>query len=245
MLILCKLVILILALTLDGHVHAGEIIGGHKAVPHSRPYMVILERKMNDGKTKYCDGFLLNEDFVMTAAHCQASNYTVLLGVHDFHEQNGVQRVFVKDAFPHEDNNATEFSNDIMLLKLSSKAKLSQNVKPIVLAGQNDDSLPQSCIVSGWGSTADNNGYPSPVLMEVNVTLVDFKPCAEKHLYCSLGEKGPGSGDSGGPLVCEDGIAYGVVSYSIKTIAGDQKIYCYTKIPDYINWIKQTVKMHD
>nr|XP_046248476.1 granzyme B-like isoform X1 [Scatophagus argus] len=245
MLILCKLVILILALTLDGHVNAVEVIGGHKAVPHSRPYMVILERKMSDGKTKYCDGFLLNEDFVMTAAHCQASNYTVLLGVHNFHKQNGVQRVFVKDAFPHEDNSATEYSNDIMLLKLSSKAKFSPNVKPISLAVQSDDFLPQSCIVSGWGSTADNNGYESPVLMEVNVTLVDFEPYAEKHLYCSVGEKGPGCGDSGGPLVCEDGIAYGVVSFSTKISPYDQKIYGYTKIPDYINWIKQTIKIHD
>lgn len=48
------------------------ILGGHEAVPHSRPYMVFLERHMSDGRKKYCAGFLLNEDFVMTAAHGQA-----------------------------------------------------------------------------------------------------------------------------------------------------------------------------
>ena len=41
-------------------------------MPHSRPYMVLLERYMQDGKTKHCGGFLLNEDFEMTAAHCMA-----------------------------------------------------------------------------------------------------------------------------------------------------------------------------
>uniref|UniRef100_A0A3B4WN50 Peptidase S1 domain-containing protein n=1 Tax=Seriola lalandi dorsalis TaxID=1841481 RepID=A0A3B4WN50_SERLL len=53
-------------------VYTGEIIGGHEAVPHSRPYMVLLVQHMEDNKTKHCGGFLLNEDFVMTAAHCQA-----------------------------------------------------------------------------------------------------------------------------------------------------------------------------
>lgn len=52
-------------------VHA--VIGGQEAVAHSRPYMVYLERKMeNNSKTKLCDGFLLNEEFVLTAAHCKA-----------------------------------------------------------------------------------------------------------------------------------------------------------------------------
>uniref|UniRef100_A0A3Q0TB97 Peptidase S1 domain-containing protein n=1 Tax=Amphilophus citrinellus TaxID=61819 RepID=A0A3Q0TB97_AMPCI len=56
----------------DHHlIHSGKIVGGHEAVPHSRPYMVLLERHMSNGQIKYCGGFLLNEDFVMTAAHCQ------------------------------------------------------------------------------------------------------------------------------------------------------------------------------
>lgn len=53
-------------------VHTAEIIGGHEAVPHSRPYMVLLQRHVQANKIIHCDGFLLNEDFVMTAAHCQA-----------------------------------------------------------------------------------------------------------------------------------------------------------------------------
>uniref|UniRef100_A0A3Q3JQ17 Peptidase S1 domain-containing protein n=1 Tax=Monopterus albus TaxID=43700 RepID=A0A3Q3JQ17_MONAL len=47
---------------------------GHEAVPHSRPYMALLECHTSNGEKKYCGGFLLNEDFVITAAHCQAKS---------------------------------------------------------------------------------------------------------------------------------------------------------------------------
>jgi secreted trypsin-like serine protease len=52
-------------------VHAGRIYGGKEAVLYSRPYMVLLERATtNILKPKNCAGFLVREDFVMTAAHC-------------------------------------------------------------------------------------------------------------------------------------------------------------------------------
>ncbi|XP_067453419.1 granzyme G-like isoform X2 [Thunnus thynnus] len=228
----CKLVILILALTLDDQVET--VIGGHEAVAHSRPYMALLEMKTPSGKTKHCGGFLLNEDFVMTAAHCQAKSYTVLLGVHIYGEKtNGIQEIPVDQAFPHKDFNPTDLTNNIMLLKLSSKAHFSKTVKPIGLAGQGDSSLPKSCIVSGWGITSSNTGYMSRRLMEANVTLSDEKQCVTENSYCSQGDIGPGVGDSGGPLVCEDGKAYGVVSSAFNPHGGGPKMYNYAKIPHY------------
>ncbi|XP_051233209.1 granzyme B isoform X3 [Dicentrarchus labrax] len=200
MFIPCKLVILILALTLHGQVHTGEIIGGHKAVPHSRPYMVLLKRHMQDGKTLWCGGFLLNEDFVMTAAHCQASYYQVFLGIHKLDESNTVG-LSVDQAFPHKAYNSTSMENDIMLLKLSSKANFNKTVKPIALPGRGDGSLPKSCIVSGWGNADKNTQYMSHILMEVNVTLIVDEQCQRGNFYCSEGETGPAEGDSGGPLV--------------------------------------------
>ena len=53
-------------------VQTGKIIGGRKADPHSRPYMVLLERRMWNDETKFCGGFLISDQFVVTAAHCQA-----------------------------------------------------------------------------------------------------------------------------------------------------------------------------
>jgi len=41
-------------------------VNGTEAKPHSRPYMVSIQR---DTKDK-CGGFLASEQFVMTAAQC-------------------------------------------------------------------------------------------------------------------------------------------------------------------------------
>ncbi|XP_050933447.1 granzyme E isoform X9 [Lates calcarifer] len=240
MFIHCELVVLILALTLDGQ--ASAVYGGHEAVAHSRPYMVLLERHMQNGETSYCDGFLLTEDFVMTAAHCQAKSFTALLGVHNVRNSNGIQRIYVKDTFPHKDYSATELINDIMILKLSSKAHFNNNVSHIALADRDDGSLPKLCSVSGWGRNDRNSKYMSLKLMEVNVTLTDNELCRGKKIYCSEGEAGPGEGDSGGPLVCEDGKAYGVVSSSHKTNPDGPYVYSYTKIPKNTDWVKQIIK---
>ncbi|XP_028443782.1 granzyme B-like [Perca flavescens] len=237
----CQLLILILPLTLGIQVHTGELIECQEAVPHSRPYMVHMERSMQDGETRHCGGFLLNEDFVMTAAHCQASSYTALLGVHNVSNSNGVQRISVEQTFPHEDYNETDLNNDIMLLKLSTKAKFSANVGHIALADQGDGSLPKSCILSGWGTTVKNISYMSAVLMEVNVTLNDSKQCPNTNLYCSEGETGPGKGDSGIPLVCENGKAYGLVSHNFRPPSGGPEIKGCTKIPEHRSWIDSTI----
>ncbi|XP_040897050.1 granzyme B-like [Toxotes jaculatrix] len=245
MFIHCELLILILAMTLDGQVHAGEIYGGHEAVRHSRPYMVLLELHMEDGSKSRCGGFLLNKDFVMTAAHCQAKSYTALLGVHNAKENDEIQRICVEKIFPHKHYNATDYQNDIMLLKLSSKAHLKKKyVRPIPLAGRDDCSLPKSCTVSGWGRSDRKKSYMSPVLMEVNVTLIWDEQCAEKNLYCSKGETGPGQGDSGGPLVCNNGKAYGVVSTSGNPNSNGPQMYGYTKIPEHRNWIRRIMEQN-
>ena len=53
-------------------VQTGKIIGGHPAVPHGRPYMVLLETRMWNDETNFCGGFLISDQFVVTAAHCKA-----------------------------------------------------------------------------------------------------------------------------------------------------------------------------
>uniref|UniRef100_A0A3Q0T5J8 trypsin n=1 Tax=Amphilophus citrinellus TaxID=61819 RepID=A0A3Q0T5J8_AMPCI len=221
-----NLMVLVLVLTLQEPVHTGEIIGGHEVVAHSRPYMVLLERHMSNGQKKYCDGFLLNEEFVMTAAHCHAKFYRVFLGLHDYRKQNGVWRVNVYKKFQHKGFNETDFRNDIMLLKLSAEVKFNDKVKPVALA-DDDGSVPKSCVVPGWGTT--EKGELSDVLLEVNVTLTDSEICAKENKYCSEGQTGPSTGDSGGPLVCEDGKAYGVVSAS-RPKPGGSTIYSYISL---------------
>ncbi|KAM8873603.1 granzyme E-like [Spinachia spinachia] len=232
---------LMLALTLAGRGDAGGIIGGHEVAPHARPYMVLLQRITDAGAHFRCGGLLVSEDFVMTAAHCHAKSIRVLLGVHDV-DSKPEQAVLVAQAFLHEDYNDTDFRNDIMLLKLSSKAIFNQNVAPIALADEGDVAGLKSCLVPGWGKTKRTSDGMSSLLMEVKVDLISYSPCEENNFYCSEGDKGPFQGDSGGPLVCEDGKAHGVFSNVFVPKSNDPYIYCFVKIFPYIPWIDSTVK---
>ncbi|CAL8348980.1 unnamed protein product [Gadus morhua 'NCC'] len=215
------LVVLMLVLSLRGQVQTGKIFWGRKAVPHSRPYMVLLESVTFQGTTMYCDGFLISDQFVVTAAHCQARIYNVYVGLHKFKNDQTTKAIQVCQAIPHEDFNEKTILNDIMLLQLSEKVNFTDHVRPINLASR----------VSGWGFSEENPNEMARELREVNVTLVKHTLPADRHVYTSLGESGPSNGDSGGPLVCEGEVAYGVVS------GGTQKFKLYTKIPDYLGWI--------
>ncbi|XP_010775447.1 granzyme G-like [Notothenia coriiceps] len=236
-----ELLTLILALTLGGQVHTGKIIGGQ--VAQSRPYMVLLEYH-ETGHIKHCGGFLLNADFVMTAAHCQSCSYKVFLGVKSLSNIDARRSLSVEKSYPHE-NYTGGLGNDIMLLKLSSQPILSKTVKPIAIACQDDEFLPKSCSTSGWGGTVKNERFMSRELMEANVTLINDKQCNEDKLYCSKGEPRPAPGDSGGPLVCEGEKAYGVVSAGFQYTKDSPLFYGYTKIAEYSNWIHSIMGSSD
>uniref|UniRef100_A0A8C9QD90 Peptidase S1 domain-containing protein n=1 Tax=Spermophilus dauricus TaxID=99837 RepID=A0A8C9QD90_SPEDA len=63
-----KPLLLLLVFLLCPRTEAGKIIGGREAVPHSHPHMAFL-RIQTLNTTELCGGFLVREDFVVTAAH--------------------------------------------------------------------------------------------------------------------------------------------------------------------------------
>nr|XP_014433334.1 granzyme B-like [Pelodiscus sinensis] len=200
---------------------AGEIIGGHEAKPHSRPYMAYLQSQ-EGANYSGCGGFLVSENFVLTAAHCQGDSITVVLGAHNIEQREPRQQVIrVRRQIPHPQYNRETLKNDIMLLQLQRKVRRDGYVNVISLPSANQRVPPEShCSVAGWGRTHADSEWVSDTLQEVELDVVEDELCEEYHHYNATTmmcggdpEEGKSSfqGDSGGPLVCGK-TAQGLVS---------------------------------
>nr|XP_015220987.1 PREDICTED: granzyme C-like isoform X1 [Lepisosteus oculatus] len=150
-----------------------QIIGGREATPHSRPYMAYLSM-VRGTKCVSCGGFLVRNDFIMTAAHCSSDNITAILGAHNMvQDENSQQIIPVAKSFPFPDFCPRELDNDIMLLKLRWNATLNSAVGVLPLPKKvRDVRVGRSCSVAGWGAMDTEGEKPSPTLQEVNVTVV-------------------------------------------------------------------------
>ncbi|XP_006903129.1 PREDICTED: granzyme H-like [Elephantulus edwardii] len=226
---------------------AEEIIGGHEARPHSHPFMAYVVL-FQDGEWKRCSGFLVEEDIVLTAAHCWGSLMTVILGAHDIVLQEKTrQNIDVKKAIPHPKYNNMTDINDIMILQLDTKAQLTAAVGLIRLPGESDHVRPgQVCSVAGWGNISVNE--QTSKLHEVDLVIQEDFQCESRVLdYDRTTELCVGDpqkkmcsseGDSGGPLICRN-VAQGI--YSFGNEEGTPPCI-FTKISSFLPWIKKTIK---
>ncbi|KAM9121568.1 mast cell protease 3-like isoform 1-T1 [Pangshura tecta] len=245
------LILLPMALLLPCRTWAGEIIGGQEARPHSRPYMAFVKIEREGKGGNMCGGFLIREDVVVTAAHCNCNlgNISVLLGAHNFAiNELGRQKIWVRRRIPHPEFNDETFENDIMLLQLRDKAELTQTVGTIPLS-QEKVKKGAVCSVAGWGQTSiKTNAQPSPTLQEVELTVMGKKMCLSRPILhyvpskmLCVGDpqerKAPFLGDSGGDLVC-DGKAQGIVSHGSSDWSTPS---VFTRLSKYVCWIKNTL----
>uniref|UniRef100_A0A672HKQ3 trypsin n=1 Tax=Salarias fasciatus TaxID=181472 RepID=A0A672HKQ3_SALFA len=126
-----------------------KIVGGYECRPHSVPWQVSL----NNG-WHYCGGTLINERWVVSAAHCyKGEDIELRLGEHHIRYKDGPEQFIAPAAvIRHPDYDRYTINNDIMLIKLAEPARFDEHVQPV--------SLPRSCpkagaqcLVSGWGAT--------------------------------------------------------------------------------------------
>ncbi|XP_063323755.1 trypsin-3-like [Pelmatolapia mariae] len=229
--------------------HGSDIIHGEKAPQNSMKYMASVQ----DYKGHHvCGGFLITEDFVVSAAHCDDFNpILVVLGNHNLKNGNH-QKIKIENKIIHENYKDAGQGDDIMLIKLSEKVKLGNGVETIQLPpAEINLKENQVCQLGGWGKTKTDDNKPADELMVANVSVIQRKVCEPQwpglpaNVICAGGyktTKGFCQGDSGGPLVC-DGSAYGVVSFNYKgNCSYPDKPNVYTDISKYLQWIDGIVK---
>ncbi|XP_076630694.1 trypsin-2 isoform X1 [Colletes latitarsis] len=207
----------------------GRIVNGTKAVLRQFPYQVSLRRSYNS--RHFCGGSLIDEYYVLTAAHCMYMNggrilpwtITVVAGELQLSKETATgQSRGVDEIFVHSEFDETTLQNDIALLVLKVPFKLTQEVMPVQLA-TNEVEPGTICQVSGWGYPAFDIPIVTNDLMYVDLPIISRNKC--KELLVNVTNMPPGMfcagyieglrdaclGDSGGGMIC-NGVLSGVVS---------------------------------
>ncbi|MBN3304500.1 TRY3 protein, partial [Amia calva] len=139
-----------------------KIIGGYECQPHSQPWQVYLT--YDDGQ-RWCGGSLINEWWVVSAAHC----YIPLV-------LTKKQRIWASKVIRHPSYHSDSQDNDFMLIKLSQPAVFNQYVQPIALASSCVTAETQ-CLVSGWGNMLTSGVNYASVLQCLQVPVLSDAQC--------------------------------------------------------------------
>ncbi|EFN88482.1 Chymotrypsin-1 [Harpegnathos saltator] len=221
-----------------------QIVGGKDAEIGKYPYQVSL-RLFGD---HMCGGSVIDENNILTAAHCIDGRENVLnyLKVHvgtNFLNETG-EVYSVESLIAHEGYSILLRINDIGLIHLKEPIKFNDKVQKIYLTATNIDNGP--CKLTGWGSTS-LDGDASNNLQEIDLKIYPLPLCEKKNIkvqkthICTLTKEGEGvcHGDSGGPLVTND-VQVGIVSFGRPCALGYPDVY--TRVPSFFNWINKNKK---
>ncbi|XP_033201533.2 transmembrane protease serine 9 [Bombus vancouverensis nearcticus] len=228
-----------------------RIVGGQTTRMNEFPWMARLSYL----NKFYCGGTLINDRYVLTAAHCVKGfmwfMIKVTFGEHDRCTERGAETRYVVRVLTG-DFSFLNFDNDIALLRLNERVPLSDTIRPICLPTEKDKQyVGTKAIASGWG-TLYEDGKPSCLLQEVEVPVMSLQDCRNTsysprmisdNMMCAGypdGKKDSCQGDSGGPLIAErEDKKYeliGIVSWG-NGCARPGYPGVYTRVTRYINWI--------
>uniref|UniRef100_I3JZT1 trypsin n=1 Tax=Oreochromis niloticus TaxID=8128 RepID=I3JZT1_ORENI len=193
-----------------------KIVGGFECTPYSEPHQVSLNVGYH-----FCGGSLINQNWVVSAAHCYQSRIEVRLGEHDISVNEGTEQ-FIDSSrvIRHPQYDSWNIDNDIMLIQLSRPATLNSYVQAVALP-RSCAPAGTMCTVSGWGNTMSSTANEDR-LQCLNIPILSYSDCNNSYpgmitdsMFCAgylEGGKDSCQGDSGGPVVC-NGELQGIVSW--------------------------------
>lgn len=244
-----------------------KIVGGSTVTQGDWPWMVVLSYSTFSASEFFCGASLIDERWVLTAAHCvqesyvvkPADSFAVYVGGSHLYNDPGQLRL-IEQVIVHPGYNESTSDNDLALLKLSTPVENAETLPLLPLATMDGLSAGSSTTVIGWGSTI---GYdpsnPSPSvnypadLQQVTMPLVENAICninlggsVTSNMICAgLDAGGVDScqGDSGGPLMTQQAGQWyqvGIVSWGYGCAsAGYYGVY--TRAANYISWIEDQI----
>jgi len=239
------------------------IVNGYEAIPHEYPFMAALMNR----KRQFCGGSLIDENHILTAAHCVAhlskndvQHLRVRLGDHNIRSSSEAKHVEkrVKRVIRHIGFSSSTLHNDVAILTLEEKVAYSDTIQPICLASGRHLYDKSRVTVAGWGTLTEGGSQPSN-LMKVVVQVWSNEDCKasygsaapggiKKHMLCaSLPHQDSCSGDSGGPLFdCPVGgscTQVGIVSWGIGC-AKARYPGVYTRVTEMEGWIHRIIEQY-
>lgn len=196
----------------------------------------------------------LNTYFVF---RIEPNEWKVVAGITKLSDERG-QTFKVERIIQHEDfrpmNNISGIVNDISLMKVKKNILFNEKVQPIPLQ-EEEVTAGLEAILSGWGSTnwptINMHELISDKLQFISVSTITNQECYDGHrltiqslpetVICTLNFLGHGGceGDSGGPLIV-GGKLTGLASWGENCALGKPDVY--TKVSDYITWIKKHIQ---
>ncbi|XP_063055706.1 trypsin-2-like [Engraulis encrasicolus] len=247
------MLIYVVALALLGAAAAApvddKIVGGYQCEAHSQPHQVSINIGYH-----FCGGSLINDRWVISAAHCWINPFgqVVILGDHHIWEYEGTEQYMALDAiYWHQSYDYQTLDYDIMLMKLAHPVTVNEYVKPIPLP----TSCPNAgdmCTVSGWGNIYTDEVFNPFYLQCVEVPIVSHEECNRNYgglitdqMLCAgyqEGGKDACQGDSGGPMVC-NGVLQGIVSWGYGC-AQPEYPGVYTKVCSLLPWINEILSTY-
>jgi len=138
-------------------------------------------------KKHICGGTVVNQNFILTAAHClhglTTNDLVISLGS-DLIQDVSAKKVKAQQFYVHPLYKDGEAYFDVALLELTSPLQFDAKIYPICLpevAGSNENARAnQGVTLTGWGSL-ERSGTPSEKLRQAQLSIFSQQYCNRTH----------------------------------------------------------------
>jgi secreted trypsin-like serine protease len=229
-----------------------SIVGG---VPVDPPFKYPWLVALLDGNFQFCGGSLLNENTIITAAHCSSGtvspNFKAVANRHDLRvseEKEGALVFKVLKITNHPQYRTSNNQFDASIWKVELIAGNSSAIPTGILQLDDGTNAPNGSemLIAGWGTTSAG-GSQSSILLETTVDIVAQNTCrnayqqlAPSSICAARLGRDTCQGDSGGPMFVfknQRPVLVGITSYgrgcALANFPG-----VYSRVSTFKSWVE-------